>query len=100
MRYNGKISVAIILVMCLLCAGCDCIESGKVVQKEYQPARHWMTIVFVNKMAIPVWHHIPPKWIVTIEGSYRDSKKVGKRDVYVSEGAYNNYKIGDTISLK
>ena len=79
------------------------VETGKVIAKEYQPSKSWVTneIRYVPGMdgkidarIVPVSHHRPERFILTVEGedSYGETKT---QQVFVDQQRYERLEVGD-----
>lgn len=81
------------------------VEEGVIINKEFIPEHTTMipitTYTTVGNVKVPnttyVIRHYSDQWAITFEGE-NQSGKVCQRTVYVSEEAYNSYKINDMFT--
>jgi len=80
-----------------MCACSLQITEGEIVSKEFKPeySHLQMMPVYVGKniQLIPIWHHYPDRWCITIS-AYSDKKEV-RETFYVHKEVYESVEIGD-----
>jgi hypothetical protein len=91
------------MLLIILFIGCARIDSGTVSSKEFVPAHKetYTTYTKVGDIKIPQQHtrDVPDKWFITFQAVGEDDK-TRTRTVQVSKHDYDQYQIGDWISLE
>jgi len=84
------------LALCLALAGCSSVSSGVITDKHYKEGYYYTTTMCsvwdangACVVYVPIQHYSPPSWRFDL----RQYEETGW--VYVSEGTYNSYEIGD-----
>lgn len=97
-----KAKLAVIVTAALLLVGCSSISSGYITAKKYQPAYTYTTQQCASYNAkgvctvwMPMTHHVDEKFKFDIRN---DNQENGW--VYVSQGEYDHYQIGDYYGAK
>lgn len=106
MRKIAAILLAVFLLVLLV--GCSPrITSGEVIAKEYTPARTTLRLVPVvtsngkttTTTMIPVYHHYPDSWKVTISGP-DESGELVQETFLVEKAVYDSVSIGDEFEYE
>lgn len=103
-----KITIILITLLSIFLIGCGSdITSGKVTEKEHQPARTYIYQMPVTQQVgkttittyIPIRQYDDEDWLITFAGIPQDSNELESRTVYVTQEQYNAHKIGDDFRL-
>lgn len=111
MRALNKVVTALSgAVISTMVVACSSINSGIVVDKQYEPAYTYMQPIcssYNSSGQCNVWthipHHVDQQWTITFEGLTEpkdgEEQKNKKRTVEVSEQFYETVLLGDEVSI-
>lgn len=111
MRVLNKVVTAFSgAVISTMVVACSSINSGVVVDKQYDPAYTYMQPIcsaYNSSGQCSVWSHIPQhveeQWTITFEGLTEpkdgEEQKNKKRTIEVSEQFYETVLLGDEVSI-
>jgi len=86
----------LIFFFVILLIGCNKLDSGIVVDKEFVPAHTERYYIMIGKVLTPQTRRVPEKWYITIEGEHNNRIKREKNSI--SKSDYESINIGDFIT--
>lgn len=97
----GVIVAAVVAVILLTVAAVSDVyrhragpHSGRVVSKNHRGAYVWLQWIPAGKAMVPIFHHEPERWSVTILNAGRENS------FGVSSGDFQSIKVGDYIQFE
>lgn len=102
----NRFFVILAITTCFIVAGCSRespLNSGVVVDKNYQPEKRWTQIWWVPASKsigyIPIYHCNPARWTIVIQDAADFGGGPRQRELHVPREIYEKVSIGDTFTF-